>query len=132
MSSYKVIPCSGIGKVHGAIAREAAIETCKKSNGECELVCLAHLVSGDEDAKEKLKDVQCITIDGCPAMCAAVNVKLAGGEIKESVRVIDEMKKHRGIKPGTATYLEEDGWKVVDNIAENICNTLDLGRVEAK
>lgn len=124
MSKIKVIPCSGIGKVHGAIAREAAFEVVRQVNEICEVVCLAHIVTGDDDAKEKIKDTKCITIDGCPALCAATNVKLAGGKIEESIRVIDEMKKHRGSKPGTATVLTDDGWNMVDNMASDICGRL--------
>jgi len=132
MCNIKIIPCSGIGKVHGAIAREAAIEVVKQSNGTCDIVCLAHIVTGDEEAKNKIENMECITKDGCPALCAAVNVKLAGGKIKESIRVIDEMKKHRGEKPGSASYLTQDGWKMVDNIACNICSKLDELAVEVE
>ncbi|MCC0650538.1 putative zinc-binding protein [Clostridioides difficile] len=130
MSKTKIIPCSGIGKVHGSIAREAAFEIIRRENEKCETMCLAHIVTGDVDIKEKIENEKCITIDGCPALCAAKNVELAGGIVEQSIRVIDEMKKHRGAKPGTATYLTEDGWKMVDNIASNICENLRASSLE--
>lgn len=120
MCKIKVIPCSGIGKVHGAMSREAALETIKKCPEKFEAVCLAHIVTGETEGKEKVKNCDCITIDGCPAMCSKKSVELAGGNIIKSMKVIDEMKKHRGKRPGSATILSEDGWMMVDNIVEEI------------
>ncbi|WP_148557246.1 hypothetical protein TPELB_06070 [Terrisporobacter petrolearius] len=132
MSKIKVIPCSGIGKVHGAMSREAALETIKKSPQKFEAVCLAHIVTGDKDGKEKVENCDCITIDGCPAMCSKKSVELVGGNIIKSMKVIDEMKKHRGKKPGTATILSEDGWMMVDNMVEEICSEIVESTVEGE
>lgn len=74
MSKIKVIPCSGIGKVYGLIAREAALQVTNKLLPEnTETVCLAHIVTGDDDAKSKIEGQACVTLDGCPKMCAAKN-----------------------------------------------------------
>ncbi|MCL2321111.1 MAG: putative zinc-binding protein [Oscillospiraceae bacterium] len=121
MSKIKVIPCSGIGKVYGLMARETALEvTNKLCPNTTETVCLAHLVTGDESAIEKVKGCNCITIDGCPALCSFKSVELAGGIIKAKYRAVDEMRNHRGKNAGTATALTEDGWQIVDGYAEKI------------
>src|SRR5665647_2617772 len=126
MSKIKVIPCSGIGKVLGLLARETVLEvTNNLSPDKAETVCLAHLVTGDDDAVEKVKGYMCITVDGCPALCSAKSVELAGGIVKEKYRVIDEMRNHKGKNAGTGTVLTEDGWKIVDEFAAKIALKVD-------
>jgi len=121
MSSIKVIACSGIGKAMGLMAREAALQvTDKLAPDVAETVCLAYIVTGDEDARNKVEDLNCITVDGCPAMCAAKSVEHAGGIVQAKYRVIDEMRSHKGVNAGTGTALTEDGWQIVDELAEKI------------
>jgi uncharacterized metal-binding protein len=116
-----VIPCSGIGKVHGLISREATYRvTDVAAPGAADTVCLALLVTGDAETKQKVQQTPCITVDGCPKLCAWKNVELAGGKIAKSVRVYDTMKRHRGADFGTATALKETGWTVVDELATEI------------
>jgi uncharacterized metal-binding protein len=121
MSKVKVIPCSGIGKVFGLMAREAALQvTTRLSPDTAETVCLAHIVTGDDDVKDKVEGCTCITIDGCAALCSAKSVKQAGGIVKAQYRSVDEMRNHRGVNAGTGTSLTEDGWQITDELAEKV------------
>jgi uncharacterized metal-binding protein len=116
-----VIPCSGIGKVHGLMAREASYRVVDDLEPQAsETLCLALLVKGDEEAVTAVRTRPCITVDGCPKLCSYKNVELAGGNIAESVRVVDAFKGHKGAQPGTATELEEDGWIITEEIAQRI------------
>ncbi len=116
-----VIPCSGIGKVHGLISREVVYRvTDTLVPDQAETACLALLVAGDPETREKVQHHPCITVDGCPKLCAQKNVDQAGGNIAQGVRVYDTMKRHRGSQFGTATALSETGWVVVDEIAAEI------------
>src|SRR5512133_2210321 len=102
MPKVKIIPCSGIGKVLGLIARESVLQvTTKLSPENTETVCLAHIVTGDDSAREKIEGRSCITVDGCPALCAAKSVEASGGVIKAKYRIVDEMRKHKGKNAGT-------------------------------
>lgn len=132
MSKVKVIACSGIGKAMGLMAREAALQvTDKLSPDTTETVCLAYIVTGDEDARNKVEGKSCITVDGCPAMCAAKSVEHAGGVVQAKFRVIDEMRNHKGVNAGTATALTEDGWQIADELAEKIAvKAAELSREE--
>jgi uncharacterized metal-binding protein len=117
----KVIPCSGIGKVYGLIARESVLKTVKElCPGESETVCLAYVVTGDKEAREMIEGKNCITLDGCPSLCAKKNTELAGGIIRENIRVVDAFRRHKGAKPGTATELTGEGWQIADEIAGEI------------
>jgi len=121
----KVIPCSGMGKVYGLIGRESVLKVVKELCPEqAETMCLAYIVTGDDEVKKQIHNKKCITLDGCPAMCSAKSVELAGGNIVEKRRVLDTFKKHKGAKPGTATELTEEGWHISDEIAGDIANTV--------
>ena len=116
-----VIPCSGIGKVHGLISREVAYRvTDALMPRQVDTVCLALLVTGDPEAREKVGRHPCITVDGCPKVCAQKNVELSGGKVAEGVRVHDTFKRHRGGQFGSPTALSEEGWAVVDEIAAEV------------
>ena len=116
-----VIPCSGVGKVHGLISREAVYHvTDKVLPGHADTVCLALLVTGDSETRQKVQETPCITLDGCPKLCALKNVELSGGKVAKGIRVYDVMKRHRGANFGTATALSEEGWTVVEELANEV------------
>ena len=120
-SRVLVIPCSGIGKVHGLMAREATYRVVDELEPQASgTLCLALLVKGDEEAVEAVRTQPCITIDGCPKLCSYKNVQLAGGTIAESVRVVDAFKGRKGAQPGTATELAGDGWSITDETAQQL------------
>ena len=120
-SRIKVIPCSGIGKVLGLIAREAALKVTRELlPEETESLCLAHIVTGDDEVVSKIEGQPCITIDGCAKCCAQKSVEAAGGNICNKHRVVDFMKSHRGEEHGTGTRLTEDGWRFAGELAEVI------------
>ena len=116
-----VIPCSGIGKVHGLISREATyLVTDELAPGQTKTQCLALLVKGDTDAVAAVQSYPCITIDGCPKACAQKNVEMAGGMVVKAVRVVDAFKTHRGAQPGSASGLTNDGWAIAREVAETV------------
>jgi uncharacterized metal-binding protein len=118
-----VIPCSGIGKVHGLISREATfLVTDEIAPKDTDTLCLALLVKRDPEAVEAIKSRPCITIDGCPKACAEKNVEMAGGRAARAVQVTEAFKKHRGAKPGTATDLTEDGWAIARDVAREVAD----------
>jgi uncharacterized metal-binding protein len=128
---FLVIPCSGIGKVHGLISREAAYHvTDRLAPGQADTVCLALLVTGDPNARQTVQQTPCITIDGCPKLCAQKNVELSGGKIAKGIRVYEAMKRHRGADFGTATALSTDGWAVVEGLSAEVAAVV-TGRVTA-
>ncbi|GAU76000.1 putative zinc-binding protein [Fusibacter sp. 3D3] len=121
MSKIKVVPCSGIGKVFGLMARESALRvTDVLASDICETACLAHIVSGDDEARAKVEGLNCISVDGCPALCAAKSIKASGGIVKAEFRVVDIMKEHRGKNAGDGTALSEEGWIITDDLADRI------------
>ena len=123
MSKVMVVPCSGIGKVFGLIAREVALEAGKQENAEN--ICLAHIVTGDDEAVKRIKDQPCIAIDGCAKKCAAKACEHAGGKVEMSYLTMSAMKNHRGALPGSGTTLSEDGWQIVDEMTKEVKESIN-------
>jgi uncharacterized metal-binding protein len=122
----KVVPCSGIGKVYGLMAREAVLKTVFELCPEkSETVCLGYIVTGDKEVKKKIEGFDCITVDGCPKMCAAKNVSISGGIVVEEIKVLDTVKEHKGKKFGSPTHLNADGEAVISEIAEKIAKKIN-------
>ncbi len=121
-----IIPCSGIGKALGSISREATygvVENLRK--GVTETICLALLVSRDEESLRLVQGNKCIAVDGCPLECAKKNVKLAGGNLAADFRVVDALKDHRKLKPKEVTFLDHDGEQLAMILAEEIAKKVD-------
>jgi uncharacterized metal-binding protein len=125
-NKIKIVPCSGMGKVLGLVSREAALKVANELSPEqAENMCLAYISTDGEESGKLIKGESFITLDGCPKMCAAKNVSNVGGIVKEEYRVIDTFRKHRGVNAGTATELTEDGWVIVDEIADEIVKRVE-------
>ncbi len=121
-----VIPCSGIGKALGSVSREATYEVVESlRKGVTETTCLALVTSGDEETLQLVKTNKCITVDGCPLQCAEKNVKLAGGELAASFRVVDTLKENRKLKPKSVTFLDRDGQELAILLAKQIAEKVD-------
>lgn len=121
-----VVPCSGIGKAFGTVAREAGYDVCEDLRPDTtQLVALSKLVLGDEKAKERLRNNPAITIDGCKLMCAAKLVKHSGGTVAHEVAVLDIYRQHKDLKPEGIAELNEEGRKLARVIAEGIATVVD-------
>jgi len=121
-----VVPCSGIGKVFGSVAREAGYDVCEDLRPDTtQLVALSKLVLGDEKATERLRNNPAITIDGCKLACAARLVKHCGGTVAHEVAVLDVYRRHKDLKPEGIAELNEEGRKLARLIAEGVAAAVD-------
>lgn len=121
-----VIPCSGIGKSFGTIARDATFRVVDElRKGKANTNCLSLLVMGDELATRQIRESVCMAVDGCPMECARKNIEIAGGEIVAHFRVMDLLREHRDLKPRQVTFLDEDGLKLAEMLAEEIAVKVD-------
>jgi uncharacterized metal-binding protein len=125
-----IIPCSGIGKPFGTIGRDATFRVVDDlRTGRADTVCLSLLVMGDEETINQIRDSVCMAVDGCPLECAKKNIEHAGGKISAHFRVMDLLRKNRGLKPRQVTFLDEDGVRLAEMLAEEIAVKVDeLGR----
>lgn len=121
-----ILPCSGIGKSFGSIARDATFRVCDELRpGKADTLCLSLLVMGDEEARNRVSSSRCIVIDGCPLACSSNNVERSAGNIVAEFKVMDLLRENRGLKPREVTFLDEDGEKLSKLLANRIAAKVD-------
>lgn len=126
MSKVVIVPCSGIGKSYGTVAREGAFAVTEDLRPEqTKLVPLSLLVLGDEAARADVADTQAITIDGCKLACAAKMVAESGGSVAHGLAVLDVYRRHRHLKPQGIAELNEAGHKLAQALAEEVGALVD-------
>ncbi len=121
-----IIPCSGIGKPFGTIARDATFRVVDElRKGRADTNCLSLLVMGDEEATEQIRESDCIAVDGCPLECARKNIEIAGGRIAAHFKVMDLLRENRDLRPKQVTFLDDDGTRLAEILAERITVKVD-------
>jgi uncharacterized metal-binding protein len=126
MSKVVIVPCSGIGKSYGTVAREGAyVVTEDLRPSTTQLVPLSLLVLGDEQARADVAGAQAITIDGCKLACATKMVAESGGTVAHDLAVLDVYRRHRDLKPSGIAELNEGGRKLAQALAEEVATLAD-------
>ncbi len=121
-----IVPCSGIGKTYGTVAREGAhIITEDLRPKDTRLVPLALVVLGEEEVQRTLAESPAIAIDGCKLACAAKVVAEAGGTVAHAIQVMDVYRSHRDLKPAGIAELNEAGMKLAQVLAREVSGLVD-------
>lgn len=121
-----VVPCSGVGKALGSVSREAAYELCEDlCPDRTQLVALAKLVLGEEEARNRVRDNPAVTIDGCKLMCAAKLVRHSGGTVAREIAVFDVFRRYKKLKPEGIAELNAEGKQLARAIAGEIASEMD-------
>lgn len=128
-----IVPCSGIGKSYGSVAREGAYTVAEDLCPETtRLLPLALLVLGDDEARSMLAETEAITIDGCKLACAAKVLSESGGTVAHQLQVLDVFRRHRDLKPSGIAELDENGKKLARILAEEIRELVEGMKGETK
>ena len=126
MSKVVIVPCSGIGKSYGTVAREGAYVVAEDLRPDTtRLIPLSLLVLGDEQARADVAGAQAITIDGCKLACATKMVAESGGTVAHDLAVLDVYRRHRDLKPAGIAELNEGGQKLAQALAEEVVTLAD-------
>lgn len=121
-----IVPCSGIGKSYGSVAREGAYGVTEDLCPEqTKLVPLALLVLGGNEAHSTMAGAKAITIDGCKLTCAAKVVAESGGTVAHAIDVPDVFRRHRDLKPSGIAELDQNGKKLARVLAEEVKELVD-------
>lgn len=121
-----VLPCSGIGKVYGALARETTYELVEKVRpGLATTTCLPLLVIKDPEAVALVTENPVITIDGCPKDCAKKSVEALGKVVDQAYEAIKFYKEHKDLKPEGIAEVNETGRKLAAVAAEEVAKAVD-------
>lgn len=117
-----VLPCNGIDKSLGVVARIVALKLIEKEP-EMNLICPVLLNTSDERYETILKESNIVIIDGCMTRCATKLVDERNQKIFKRI-FIPAMSKQFKIKPGTNLELNENGQKLAEKISIEIIKEL--------
>ena len=121
-----IVPCSGIGKSYGTVAREGAYVVTEDLRPDTTLlVPLSMLVLGDEQARADVAGAQAITLDGCKLACATKMVQESGGTVAHDLAVLDVYRRHRDLRPAGIAELDEGGQKLAQALAQEVAVLVD-------
>ena len=121
-----IVPCSGIGKSYGTVARESAYAVTEDLRPQStRLVPLALVVLGDEEVQQDLAGSPAIAIDGCKLACAAKVIAASGGTVAHAIQVLDVYRNHRELKPSGIAELNEAGKELAKVLAEEVSGLVD-------
>jgi uncharacterized metal-binding protein len=121
-----IVPCSGIGKSFGAVARLAGYDLVEDLRPEhTRLVALSKLVLGDEEARTAVRERPTITIDGCKLSCAAKLVRESGGRVAREIAVQEVFRRHKTLKPEGVAELNPAGRDLARTLAEELTPLID-------
>jgi uncharacterized metal-binding protein len=121
-----VLPCSGIGKVFGALARETTYELLERVRPETVVTtCLPLLVIKDPEAVALVTENPVITIDGCPKDCAKKSVEALGKEPEKTYEAIKFYTAHKDLKPEGIAEVNDTGRKLAAVAAEEVAKEVD-------
>jgi uncharacterized metal-binding protein len=121
-----IVPCSGIGKTYGSVAREGAhIVTEDLCPETTQLVPLGLVVLGDQAVRGALSTSPAITIDGCKLACAEKVISQAGGTVARAIQVLDVYRSNRHLKPAGISELNDAGHELANVLAEEVSDLAD-------
>jgi len=120
-----IIPCAGMDKALGSVARACAFRVVEKLRpGKAVLVCIPPLVAGVKPYSEMVKMYPSILIDGCAERCATKIAAKNGARIKGRILIPESIQKHK-LKPKSASDIGPDGEKLAEKLAEEIATQID-------
>ena len=114
-----IIPCAGMDKALGSVARACAFEVVKLRPCKAVLVCIPPLVAGVKSYSEIVKTYPSIPIDGCAERCATKIAVKNGARIKARILIPESVQKYN-LKPKSASDIGPDGEKLAEEIATQI------------
>jgi glycine cleavage system H protein len=102
--SFSILPCNGLDKCAGCIAKEIALKITDKS--ESEIICPVFFRVADAQYKKLAEDKPLVVIDGCQTRCASRLAAEKGLKVSRRVNVTDEAKNRaveisKILRPGT-------------------------------
>lgn len=123
-----VLSCSGEEMLGGTLARMATRKVMEKLRiGRVVSLCLPLYIAGGEEERNFAKEFPVIAVDGCDKSCAEMATLKYSGAVKDVIVISDLLGKDVVLsKCVSARDLTEEHFKMVDIVAEEICNRVDV------
>ena len=129
--NVSVLPCNGLDKSLGVIAREVALKVIER-DPDFNLICPVLLNSGDKNYEELLQKSKIIVINGCMTRCSTKLMEQRGLKPFKQIMIPNLSKKYK-VKPSKTLNLDDENVKLAVIIADDIIKSLeDIEQIEDK
>ncbi len=121
-----IITCSGEEIPEGTVTRLAALKVLESLRPHATVtICLPLFLAGGEGDRAFARFHPTIAVDGCEKRCAARGTERYSGKPAVSI-VVDGGAPHESSRLGSARRLGEAGMAIVNDIASQIANHVDM------
>lgn len=122
-----VLSCSGEECLGGTISRLATRKMLEElREGKTVTLCLPLYLAGGAEERYFAKIFPVITVDGCSKCCAKRATEKYSGKVTDSIVVSDILGEDVATdKTVSIKNLTEEHMKMVDKVANEICNKFD-------
>ena len=115
--SFAVLPCNGLDKGAGCIAREIALNLVE--NSESDMICPVLYRVADARYTKLAQGKPLLVIDGCQTRCASKLASEKGLKVTAKLTVTEEAK-NRGLELGDSLRLGEKELKLAEMVADEV------------
>ncbi|MFA4885336.1 MAG: putative zinc-binding protein [Desulfotomaculaceae bacterium] len=116
-SRYAVLPCNGLDKSVGCIAREIALGLVDRS--ESDLICPVLFRVSDARYSKMAAEKPLLVIDGCSTRCASKLAAEKGLKVAKKITVTEEVK-NRNVKVGKSLKLGDSELELAGSVVEEL------------
>ena len=114
---YAILPCNGLDKSAGPVAREAALWLVSHADGK--LICPVLLNNSPDRYARVLGELPLLVIDGCATQCATKLANRLGMKIARKLQVAEEAER-LGATLGKSLTLGQDELRLAGEIAATV------------
>ena len=115
--SLAVLPCNGLDKGAGCVAREIALNLIERSDSD--IICPVLYRVADARYNKIAQDKPLLVIDGCQTRCASKLALEKGLKVTAKITVTEEAK-NRGFDLGDSLRLGENELKLAELVADEL------------
>lgn len=115
--SYAVLPCNGLDKCAGCIAKEVALKLAETTDSQ--IICPVLYRVADARYNKIASEKPLLVIDGCATRCASKLASEKNLKISEKINISDEAKANN-ITIDSSLRLGDNELKLAEIITENL------------
>ena len=115
--SYAILPCNGLDKCAGCVAKEIALLLSEQS--ESDIICPVLYRVADARYSKTAQEKPLLVIDGCATRCASKLAAEKGLKVAQKINVTEEAK-NRDMKISSTLRLGENELQLAKSIAEDL------------
>lgn len=116
-NKYAILPCNGLDKSAGCVAREIALQIAEQTDSE--IICPVLYRVADARYKQIAEENPLLVIDGCQTRCASKLAAEKGLNISKKITVA-EYAKNAGIELSETLRLDDAGINLAKNITDEL------------